>query len=265
MDSWLEPSHVDSVLREATLNETWKIEWNVFNSINVMNRCKNDQRKCIGGPCRDDRSKITCGISALQRGCVVYSIGGCNQWEFELDILAKTPCSVHTFDCTRHKKIYTPPESDRLFFHHICLGTEHEEAPGNCSSRARARGPLALKKCGPTWTLDEIRTTLGHHQIDMLKMDIEGWEWDIFESWPLPTDTTARGVYLPMQIAVELHTATVDHSKGKLITWSPVEVAKFHERLLRIGYVVIERDDNMRCSHCSELTLIRARCPASAH
>lgn len=33
------------------------------------------------------------------------------------------------------------------------------------------------------------------------------------------------------------------------------------QHLLRMGYVVVNRDDNHRCRHCTELTLIRAQCP----
>ena len=34
---------------------------------------------------------MTCGIRALKPGCVVYGIGGNNQWGFEEDVLDKTP------------------------------------------------------------------------------------------------------------------------------------------------------------------------------
>jgi hypothetical protein len=39
------------------------------------------------------------------------------------------------------------------------------------------------------------------------------------------------------------------------------DVVQLQAHLLRMGYVVVERDDNMECPHCTELTLIRSRCP----
>ena len=41
----------------------------------------------------------------------------------------------------------------------------------------------------------------------------------------------------------------------------PPEMVELQAHLLRMGYVVVERDDNMACLGCTELTLIRAGCP----
>merc|ERR1712187_594941 len=51
-------------------------------------------------------------------------------------------------------------------------------------------------------TLSEIRTALNHtsRDIDLLKFDIEGFEWVLFEKDLLPSDT------LPTQLSFELHT-----------------------------------------------------------
>ena len=93
-----------------------------------MAPCIESQKQCIGGKCRDDDSKIVCGINLLKKGkeeeqeqhlqrqqhnnnnCVIYAIGGDNQWDFELDLLDKTPCEIHTFDCTGDiKRFQIPP------------------------------------------------------------------------------------------------------------------------------------------------------------
>jgi hypothetical protein len=37
-----------------------------------------------------------------------------------------------------------------------------------------------------------------------------------------------------------------------------VDMVNLQARFLRMGYVVVERDDN---KHCTELTLVRNRCP----
>ena len=71
-----------------------------FDAFAVMGQGCDQQ--CIGGACRQDTSKITCGVTHdnMVAPCVVYSIGGNNQWQFEQGILDHTPCDVHTFDCT---------------------------------------------------------------------------------------------------------------------------------------------------------------------
>lgn len=252
MDTWLEPSHFQHVVEEATNNDTWKIDWNIFTSIAVMTECKKSERLCIGGSCRNDESKITCGLRRLEQGCVIYSIGGNDQWAFEIDALEKTPCSIHTFDCTGPARRFHPPKHERLHFHHLCLGSEQDAAPKKCLGKY-------MVKCGPTWTLGQIQRNFGHRQIDLLKMDIEGWEWPLMDSWAETTTEGSNQMLLPMQVNVELHTkALVD--KTKILEWTPVEVATMYQRLLRIGYAVVVRDDNMACPHCSELTLLRVRC-----
>jgi len=192
---------------------------------------------CIGGKCSADTSKIACGISNLRRldSCIVYSIGGNNQWEFELDILEKTNCEVHTFDCSGPVQRFVKPENDRLHFHHICLGA------------TRSAGPLAEgKPC-------------------ILKLDIEGWEWTIFDQ---DYASAALGLNLPMQLLMEVHYCAgrrnprllecrVQHNHT-LETAS--DVVRFQSHLLKNGYVVVNRDDNPSCPWCTELTLLRVSC-----
>ena len=40
-----------------------------------------------------------------------------------------------------------------------------------------------------------------------------------------------------------------------------MDLVHLQQHFLRMGYVVSNRDDNRRCRHCTELTLVRARCP----
>ena len=88
-------------------------------------------------------------------------------------------------------------------------------------------------------------------------------------SWPLLLDTSAsQQILLPMQIMVEIHYLTRFRE-----LWGPGESLKkwksaahmvgLQERFLKMGYVVAHRDDNQVCWHCTELTLVRARCPGS--
>jgi hypothetical protein len=133
----------------------------------------------------------------LRPGCVVYSVGSNNRFDFEKSALKNTPCEVHTFDCTGLKERFDAvPDHERMHFHHLCLGDKHQKGSRKC------RG---LEKCGDTWTLLEIQQNLKHTRIDLLKMDIEGFEWNLFDSWPeLEDQANLEQLLLPMQVFVEV-------------------------------------------------------------
>eukprot|EP00977_Amphora_coffeiformis_P017908 scaffold6007_cov183-Amphora_coffeaeformis.AAC.32 len=223
------------------------------------------QKDCVGGSCGDDESKISCGLDALKDGCIIYSIGGNNKWAFEVDLLRRTPCKIHTFDCTGRIDRFRKPTSDRLHFHHICLGIENKPMPVK-----PCQGPRAI--CGEMWTLLEIQRRLNHTRIDLLKMDIEGFEWPIFESWPeIEKDPKmSEQTLLPMQIMVEVHYHTnikelLQHyniSTERDYFRFPQHFVDLQAHLLKMGYSVVVRDDNEHCGHCTELTLLRTACPS---
>lgn len=163
MDQWL----ANKTLHEKTLmanRQNMEHNHGRFDAFQVMGECNVD---CIGGECRRDTSKIVCGGTAVRDPCVVYSIGGNNQWEFEQDILQKTPCEVHTFDCTGPIERFQKPDNDRLHFHHVCLGTANVPAPKTPPTKDSHVG-------GEFWTLEKMQKTLKHTQIDLFKIDIEG-------------------------------------------------------------------------------------------
>lgn len=179
-----------------------------FDAFEVMAPC---QYACTG-ECRADASKIVCGAETLQPGCIIYSIGGNNNWEFEERIYEMTPCEIHTFDCTGPRDRFQPPSKiqDRHHFHHVCLATQNIPAVPD---------PSKVKHVDPDWgvvgameTLESMQKRLGHQRLDLLKLDIEGFEWPIFESWPELSDLQASSqVALPMQILVEIHYRTAMH------------------------------------------------------
>lgn len=221
-----------------------------------MAQCKNIT--CVGGTCSSDTSKQVCGLEELNRssekggdhGCVIYSLGGNNQWEFERDALEKTNCQVHTFDCTGLISRFTKPNHERLHFHHVCLGTHFVPAPPpqTCSGNI----------CGEFWTLDQMQHNLGHKGIDLLKIDIEGFEWPLFDS--LETSTNFA---MPMQMLMEVHYSIESDIKAPNHTHTndkATDLVRFQTHLLKRGFVVVKRDDNPHCPHCTELTLMRIAC-----
>ncbi len=219
-----------------------------FEAFEVMGAC--NKLDCLGGACGDDQSKIACGArDNLKGSCVVYSIGGNNWWDFELDILDKTSCEVHTFDCTGDISRFHVPKNPRLHFHHVCLGTENR-----------------ITEVGEFWTLEKMTQTLKHRKIDLLKIDIEGYEFPLFQSWPTRDHKAYENMILPMQILVELHYQTqmseLANTENGQRDWKfTTDMINMQDHFLKVGYATVYRDDNEVCPHCSELTLVRVRCP----
>lgn len=210
--------------------------------------------QCIGGECSDDTSKIACGMDSLGEldDCVIYSIGGNNQWEFELDLLKKTKCQIHTFDCTGLESRFHKPDEDRLHFHHVCLGAVSAKGIGSDHESCVDKRNL----CGDSMTLGEIQERWGHDQIDLLKLDIEGWEWPLF-------DVEHTNVEMPMQLLMEVHYDAHRGVRGVIHNQtmrSATDMVRFSTHLQGMGYAVVHRDDNPMCKHCTELTLTRVAC-----
>lgn len=260
-EDWL--ANMDAHLLAAKKPEMLLHTHDRFFPFQPMSACN---QTCVGGPCGGDESKIICGEEQLKqlknRECVVYSIGGNNKWQFEIDILKDTPCEVHTFDCTGSISRFQKPDSDRLTFHHICLGASSKPGPiRNCTTEGRNF------VCGPTMTLSDIQSMLGHDHIDLLKFDIEGYEWPIFNSWPELSNVTSSAQFVyPMQILVEIHYRTqfpdlrLPGQKRSDDFRSAEDLVMLQAHLLKMGYAVIFRDDNRHCKHCTELTLFRFKC-----
>lgn len=99
-----------------------------------------------------------------ERQCVVYSFGIAEEWSFDLT-MASMGCEVHAFDPTVSRP--SMKVADNLYFHAIGLG------PAVVSGIQ-----IGHNKNASTWTLESAMTQLGHNFVDLVKIDIEGAEWD---------------------------------------------------------------------------------------
>lgn len=207
----------------------------------------------LGGTAGADGGKWICGAAALAPGCIIYSLGSNNEWEFEEAVLAHTPCEVFTFDCTSD-----PPKRDlgpRLHFEKVCLG----EVAGDARYR----------------TLRDIAAAHGHADISLLKMDIEGFEFGVVESMWRGALAGGGGstALLPAQLTVEVHDVTIMNGLawscgdvcartpppyGDDVTLRPGDMLPLWVQLTDLGYVVVSREDNAMCTECAEFTLVRA-------
>jgi hypothetical protein len=124
--------------------------------------------------------------------------------------LRRVCCDVHLVRFT-HSTAWVQENDSvslRLHFHHVCL-TPYSQNTHNGNGNGNHHPPDG-EMVGESWTLLEMQQKLGHSRIDLLKMDIEGWEWPLFSSWPtLDQVVESREILLPMQIVVEVRTIVV--------------------------------------------------------
>jgi len=93
------------------------------------------------------------------------------------------------------------------------------------------------------FTLETIKARLGHsgRTIDILKLDIEGSEWAVFNHI-FANCERARPV--AHQILVELHSPHISKLLDLVETWD------------RCGYRIFSKDLNYYCLHCVELAVV---------
>lgn len=112
----------------------------------------------------------------MQQGCLVYSFGSENKFDFELALLEHIGphCEVHTFDHTVGLNPTHQPEG--VHFHPWGLGNRGESE----ATIKRIRDLEEYEPCICLKSLDQIVTDLNHwgRRIDVLKIDVEGAEFD---------------------------------------------------------------------------------------
>jgi len=192
-----------------------------------------------------DDEKRVCGTlqSAPSRNCTVYSIGSANRYGWEIDVANRTNCFIEIFDCTVVK--FDPPASllSRIRTHKICLG-DKDEVVGD-------------KKFMNWFSLNKLTGIKGNP--DFLKMDIEGFEYPVFQS------IINSGVNYPLQIAFELHIGDVMHRgsvgfQGARNVFLAETIAFMEYLRVFGGYYLVNRRDNDIVQHCTEIVVAKLRC-----
>ncbi len=186
-----------------------------------------------------DGGKWLCLPRQLKAPCLVISLGSNGQFDFEEAVLDQFPCEVHTFDCTS-----TPKTLDaRHHFHRLCIG---KHAPNFV-------------------TLDEAVKLTGFSSLDLLKMDMEGYEFDVVSAWDTGTQ------YLPKQLSFELHyqdlyygtPAWNNASRLDLFSWPGIseiglaQLSLFFAHLANLGYAIVAQEVNELTQHCAEFTMLQ--------
>lgn len=130
--------------------------------------------------------------SLLNRNSVVYSFGVGEDLTFDIALVREVGCQVHAFDPTpvAIKWIKNQPLPIELHFHPVGVAAQdgsfdfHVPAKAGRSSFSQTPDPSAAEtrtvECKVS-RLVTIMRQLGHSAIDVLKMDIEGFEFEVLD------------------------------------------------------------------------------------
>mmetsp|Transcript_119970 Transcript_119970/g.333838 ORF Transcript_119970/g.333838 Transcript_119970/m.333838 type:complete len:381 (+) Transcript_119970:63-1205(+) len=195
---------------------------------------------------RSEMDKSIVGTQVLGkdgRKCVVYGMGIAWESNFEQQ-MAREGCETHAFDCTIMPN--SPAVANQPFtFHEWCIGPSDSKIDaGNAYLKG---GALKFK------TFAETMETLGHSSVDLLKFDIEGFEWDLFESTLLVANI------LPAQLSFELHTegANPGAVQPRKVNGKSFEaVNRLFLQLFDLGYRVVSKELNPGDQFCCEFVLV---------
>lgn len=186
-------------------------------------------------------------VGLVDGGCIAYCMGINDDSSFE-QYLAGLGCEVHAFDCTvsgTSKAVL----GKNFVFHQWCIGVKSSMSGNTYVENApHAEDEMEFK------TLSSTMQVLGHSRIDILKADIEGFEWQLFEG------SFLRGMLQPWQIIFELH------AKGSNPRYAPEQLThdKDCERVrtlflkfLNMGYVVVSKEQKRNHLSDAEFNVIR--------
>ena len=189
----------------------------------------------------EDGGKWLCTNMMRKNDCIVFSLGSNGQYDFERDLLGSTECKIYTFDCTYDGVSQGP----RHTYFKKCIGTAAKEASDENFI-----------------TLANAVKMVGVSKIDLLKIDIEGYEFDEMAYWSI------KDPWLPEQVAIEVHhskviySSVVNNTNFSNLLWPAhhldlSDLALFFGHLGHLGYAIASREDNPHGGCCSEFLLVR--------
>ncbi|XP_077984798.1 uncharacterized protein LOC144439386 [Glandiceps talaboti] len=135
--------------------------------------CKKSQH--MGNDLDEDGGWDICfdpGVGLDTDGCLVYSIGIGEDWSFD-EAMAGYGCDVFSFDPSIHQPSHK--HSEKVWFHSFGLMDRNTD-------KYYGRGMDAFTS--EQWKVRTLEGLMGemdhqHYKIDILKMDIEGAEWQV--------------------------------------------------------------------------------------
>ena len=146
--------------------------------------------------------------SLLNKESVIYSVGVGSNIDFDLELINSFGATVHAFDPTPRSIEWVKSQKlpKHFIFHPFGLSAENGHMDFFPPSKASSTHFSPIDRYGntnnvvraPVKDIDTIASELNHKEIDLLKMDIEGAEYEVIEA--LPKNRVAIN-----QILIEFH------------------------------------------------------------
>lgn len=191
-----------------------------------------------------DGGKVVCGMSRYERESpgpssgnnaapehIVYSFGISGDSSFESALLERTNALIwgYDFSVDGWAKDITEQQATRTQFKKVAIGKETDET----------RDPAV-------WSIQDLMEANGHSYIDLIKMDIEGAEFDSISSFissVVAGQEGAENVTLPVgQLLVELH--FMNAPPGLSIPKDLDSWIKWFSDMEKVGLRPVNNEDN---------------------
>ena len=180
----------------------------------------------------DDGHKYSCGLQRIRGKPVVYSFGSDQNQAFELSLLQLRPdAEIHIFEVDYMHLVPVSLRHPKIVYHSYGLGYDHSQRDN-------------------VFSLYSSMKANSHKYIDILKVDVEGFEWEFIEREALLLDRVG-------QLLIELHTFRV----RERFVINPESFIKFMTIVESFGLRVFHKEANlydefsMAC--CAEFSLIQ--------
>lgn len=191
-----------------------------------------------------DGAKWVCTMPEIESktDCLVLSFGSAGEDDFEREVSKRTRCMIHIFDPSpaasdMHKKASQYGAN----FHPLGLGDGKPSSQG-LWSRAADRGVQAVELPPLLSILEKVNLT--NRRIDILKVDIEGHEFDAF-------DLALSNCELDIgEILLEIHWCPTGEepcsAAKKLDSRIFNRVKSLFSLFRRCGYVIFHKEPNLQ-------------------
>ncbi len=181
----------------------------------------------------------------LKKESVIYSVGIGNDISFESGLIQRFGCEIHAFDPTSLSRQWLSQQKTPKGFHAHPWGLAHFD--GEANFRLPPTHSISFSLCpevagtadhrAEVRRLSTLRNALGHAHIDLLKIDIEGAEFEVID------DLVSEAPHI-RQLLIEFH-ARLRSKEGEALTYKAIEKLRgagyrlFHvsRRQLEFGFI----------------------------
>ncbi len=128
-------------------------------------------------------------VSVMTPEWVVYAVGAGGDVSFELGLLDRTKCEVHTFDPAEESARYIESLADpRLIFHKYAIWTEDGELrmwraadPTHMALSAANLQHTAESSFVQCRSIDSVMAEYGHRKVHIMKFTVDGAEYQVVD------------------------------------------------------------------------------------